>query len=66
MSDRDDIRRAKTILTHRTVDGAYLSIMIPNARKIKDFILTGETERRSSSKIALGQKGGRRKRQYSH
>ena len=28
-------------------------------RRIKGFILTGETERRLSSKIALGQKGGR-------
>lgn len=31
-------------------------------RRIKGFILTGEAERRSNSKIALSQKGGRRGR----
>ena len=63
MSDKEVIEGEQKALIHKE------QWMVPTSpswsqtpRSIKGFILTGETERRLSSEIALGQKGRRRGR----
>lgn len=63
MSDKEIVEGEQKALIHKeqwTVPTCPL--WSQTARRIKGFILTGEAERRLSSKIALGQKGGRRGR----